>query len=172
MHKSSSHSSRQVTNVRYKGKWSSALPNTDMPRVAFLMLLTDAYKSTRAGNLERRDKLFPKVIDVGVLTVGQLSQVFQVSRQRVYIMLLMHRQELPDRAHRKQGTLVAHNIEYLFSVVKTIQNGGPESMTESMIHLLPACGTPEIIKLIVGVDYRGFNPYNCYRNKTYIVDVS
>lgn len=139
--------------ISNKTEWSSLVPGTDVLRLEVVLLTDDLRRAVAIEDKQEVEKLFVRLAGLQVLSVGQLSSVLGVSRQRVYIKLLQLGIPYAPQSRRRNGWI---NLDYWNNMVMVVRlmEQNPSLLRSEHVELLEYAGSPGIVQHLTGVNVR------------------
>lgn len=154
------------------GEWTPTVPGTGVARPLFIKRLIMAHETAMVRDTARTTQLFIEVAKHRVLSAQQLSNVFGLSRQRVYIKLLQYGIGNPDPEKRWVGHINPKQLRGLLVPTRYFYDGRIEDMDISYFGFLPHSGRRTAIELLTGIDYGSYTPFRPYAKGPLRIKVS
>jgi len=133
-----------------KLEWQPCVPGTDVQRIELLQLMQRAAHYAHNFDIIEPDT-FEALVSGGVLTVMQLSQIFDIGRQAIYVRLLRAGVPLPE--HTCAGRLHIEYLETMIVAVKALAMG--KGLPEPIVPNVYLAASPKLLEHLTGIPLRG-----------------
>lgn len=130
--------------------WHRNIPDTKVSRIQLLSLLCQAHHDMETANYPSEGRrTFAQVAGLGVLSVQQLSILYEYARPYVYERMKALGIDIPAQDH--QGWVNPRGFEKMRVVVMSLSK--KQDIPEEVLNDLPKCGKRGLVRFLTGYDY-------------------